>query len=216
MALSIKTTVAPASEPVSVQALKRHLRVDWPDDDEYLADLITSAREWCESKLNRALITRTLEVTFDLPIIESAQGPIGGMVGYPPRLAFELPYAPLYPDISGVTAVDMERDIELWQSMTLAQPGQAGDYLVDNDNFPPRVWLHSSSLSIWMPSWDWTGARTPRLRITYTAGYGPTADTVPGNIKSAIRKAAAFLYENREEQALSDGLLPTEYLVGWL
>lgn len=212
MALTIKTTVEPASEPVSVSQLKRHLRVDWDDDDEYLADLITDARMWLERKLNRALITRTLQAAFDLPFIEAAKGHIGGMVGYPPRLAFDLPYAPLI----AVTTAELEQDIELWKVLTLSAPGGAGDYLVDSDNEPARVWLHSSALSVWMPSWDWTGAQAPRCRITYTAGYGVTSDSVPGPLKRAIRQAAATLYENREGVSLDDCMLPTEYLMGWL
>lgn len=208
MALTIKTTVEPAIEPVTVSVLKSHLRIDWPDDDAYLADLITSARLWCERKVNRALITRTLQATMDLPIASSAIGPVGGIVGYPPRLAFELPYPPL----ASVTTCEIEQDVELWKTMTLAQPGQAGDYVVDADNEPGRVWLHSSALAYWMPSWDWTGARTPRVRITYTAGYGTTTDSVPAPLRQAVRKAAAYLYENREEQALPDSLLPSEYV----
>ena len=207
MALTIKTTVEPAIEPVSVQTIKRHLRIDWVDDDEYVADLITTARQWLERALNRACITRTLQATFDLPIIESAMGPVGGIVGYPPRLAFDLPYAPL----GGVTTVELEQDIETWK--TMATPG---DYKVDPDNEPARVWLHSSALAVWMPSWDWTGARTPRARITYTAGYGTTADTVPGPLKQSIRQAAAYLYENREASLPPESCLPTGYLMDWL
>lgn len=213
MALTIITTVEPTIEPVTVQTLKRHLRIDWPDDDEYLADLITDARLWLERKLNRALITRTLRATFDLPLIDSAKGSIGGVIPPYPRLAFDLPYAPL----GAVSTAEMEQDIELWKVMTPATPGAAGDYLVDPDNEPPRVWLHSSALAVWMPSWDWTGARAPRIRITYTAGYGATTTSVPGPLRRAIQAAAAYLYENREAGgALPDSLLPTEYLLGWL
>lgn len=213
MALSITTTVEPAIEPVTVQTLKRHLRIDWPDDDEYLADLITDARLWLERKLNRALITRTLRATFDLPFVEAAQGSIGGVIAPYPRLAFDLPYAPL----GTVSSAELEQDIELWKALALSAPGGAGDYLVDSDNEPARVWLHSSALAVWMPSWDWTGARAPRIRVTYTAGYGATTATVPGPMRRAIQAAAAHMYENREAAgALPDALLPTEYLLGWL
>jgi len=213
MALTIKTTVEPAIEPVTVQTLKRHLRIDWQDDDEYLADLITDARLWLERKLNRALITRTLQATFPLPFEASAAGGISGVIPPYPRLAFDLPYAPL----GAVSSAEIEQDIELWKAMTLAPSGGAGDYLVDSDNEPARVWLHSSALAYWMPSWDWTGARAPRVRVTYTAGYGATTASVPGPMRRAIQAAAAHLYENREAgSALPDALLPTEYLLGWL
>ena len=56
---SLKRTVEPAVEPVSVAEAKVHLRVDHTDDDALIAALISAAREWVESATRRSLITQT-------------------------------------------------------------------------------------------------------------------------------------------------------------
>jgi hypothetical protein len=44
---------------------------------------------------------------------------------------------------------------------------------------------------------DYKRNESPAIKVTYTAGYGPTADDVPGEIKQAILMVASFLYEHR-------------------
>lgn len=211
MALHVTIVTPPATEPVSVSEVKRHLRVDWGDDDADITDMVSSARQWLERKLNRALITQTLRATFDLPNVSSAYGVVGGLVGLPPRLAFDLPYAPL----QSVTTVELETDIEQWHTLTLDNPPSVnGNYRVDTDHEPGRVWLHASSISLWAPTWDWIGVRAPRVRVTYTAGYGDTSSTVPYPIRNAIKRAAAHLYENREAAGtIPETVLPSEYML---
>ena len=211
MALNVKIITAPAVEPVSPSEQKRHMRVDWADDDADISDYISTARQWMERKLNRALITQTLRATFDLPNTQSAYGIVGGLVGASPRLAFDLPYAPL----QSVSLVEMETDIETWTTLTLDNPPSSpGAYRVDSDTEPARVWLHASSLFLILPVFDWIGARIPRIRITYTAGYGDNASTVPYSIRNAIKRAAAHLYENREAAGtIPETVLPSEYMM---
>ena len=64
---SLKQTVAPQQQPVTLDDAKRHLRVDWPDDDAYIFDLINAAQDWLESRTSRALITQTLQGVWTLP-----------------------------------------------------------------------------------------------------------------------------------------------------
>lgn len=44
------------AEPVSLEELKRHLRVEFDDDDELISGLALAAREWAEGFLNTALV----------------------------------------------------------------------------------------------------------------------------------------------------------------
>ncbi|MGZ6361772.1 MAG: head-tail connector protein [Ktedonobacterales bacterium] len=204
MALSIKIVTPPAIEPVTVSEAKRHLRVDWSDDDMDIASYISAAREWMERKLDRATITRTLRATFDWPYDSEAYGPVGGIVGAIPRFALDLPYPPQ----QTVSIVEIESDVGTWTALTAGT-----DYLADLDNEPGRVWLRVGSLSTWFPSWDIIRAVGPRVRITYTAGYGATADTVPFGIRDAIKRATAHLYENREAGGvIPETLLPSAYM----
>ena len=54
----------PATEPVTLQELKTHMRFDG-DDNSYLNSLITRARQIAEGFLARALITQTWRLTRD-------------------------------------------------------------------------------------------------------------------------------------------------------
>lgn len=198
---SLTVTSAPASEPVTVSQAKRHLRVDWDDDDEYLAGLITAGREWIESRTSRALITQSLRVVWTLP--KSPESKLRGL--YAPlgmELTFWLPRTPL----QNVTTAEIEKDLDVWQTLNLTS-----DYVVDADNDPARVWLRASAISYWAPTGaliNFLGVYAPRVRITYTAGYGATYASVPGMFRRAILTAVAHMYENREDTGcLSDDLL---------
>lgn len=52
--------IPPATEPVSLDEAKAHLRVDGTEDDVYILALITAARERIEDWLDRVLIQQTL------------------------------------------------------------------------------------------------------------------------------------------------------------
>lgn len=62
-ALTIVTP--PSGEPVSVDELKRHLRITESAHDPMLANLITQARIYCEQFTNRQLITATWKLELD-------------------------------------------------------------------------------------------------------------------------------------------------------
>ena len=63
MALVIQTE--PAEEPLGIEEVKTHLRVDMDDDDDLIQSLITSSRQYAESYLKRALITQTWKYYLD-------------------------------------------------------------------------------------------------------------------------------------------------------
>lgn len=55
---------APATEPVSLQEAKDHLRISGTSEDTLITSLIKSARIQVENYLNRALITQTWDVFY--------------------------------------------------------------------------------------------------------------------------------------------------------
>lgn len=55
----------PASEPITLDEAKNHLRVDTNDDDTNILALITVARTFVEDATGRAFITRVFICTFD-------------------------------------------------------------------------------------------------------------------------------------------------------
>src|SRR5690242_5035242 len=127
-----QVTVQPASEPITISQAKRHLRVDWGDDDAYITDLITAARQWCENGLRRALITQTLQAVIQLP--EPVQGKLSGVVG---RVGWpiELPMTAAG-TLQSVTLAEIETQIATFASLTVTD-----DYLVDPNSEPGRIWL---------------------------------------------------------------------------
>ncbi len=46
------------TEPVTLAEAKKHLRIDWDSDDEYISSIITVARQRCEGYSNRAYISQ--------------------------------------------------------------------------------------------------------------------------------------------------------------
>lgn len=208
MPLTVYTTVQPTIEPITLTEAKQHLRINFTDDDALIQNLITTAREWIERGIGRALITQTKRATFDLPMQTQAIGATSGMIGPYPRLAFDLPYA-LPGNTVTLSEVDLETDVALWSTLT-SNPQQ---YQLDTDNSPARLWLKASSLYLWLPQWDWVGFGAPRIRITYTCGYGSTEASVPATIRQALLNTVGHLYENRESGgALPESLLPDAFI----
>ena len=194
---------APAAEPVTVQQAKRHMRVDWDDDDEYIADLISAAREWMEPRVSRALITQTLQGVWMLP--KSPESELRGLYA---RLGMELTFWLPRTPLQSVTKAEIEKDLDVWQPLNLTT-----DYVVDADNDPQRVWLRASAISYWAPTGaliNFLGVYAPRVRITYTAGYGTDYTSVPFPYRRALLNAVAHAYENREVA----GSFPDSLLAG--
>lgn len=201
---SLKVTSAPQSEPVSLSDLKAWLRIDWTDDDPWLALLIQDARQWVEAHTSRAMITQTLQGVWSLP--KTPESKLRGL--YAPlgmELTFWLPRSPMV----SVTTAEIEKDLDVWQTLVLTS-----DYVVDADNDPVRVWLRASAISYWAPTGaliNFLGVYAPRVRITWTAGYGSDYSSVPSSFRRAIMAAAAYLYEHR-----SDGSPPPDSLLSGL
>lgn len=111
---------APTEEPLSLDQVKNHLRVDVGEDDVWLMGAIRAARERAEAVTGRALVTRTLEVTRD---------------GWPAGAVWVLPCPPLqsvtsikYTNLAGVEATF-----------------DSSNYLVDTRSTPGRVVLKTAS-----------------------------------------------------------------------
>ena len=63
MAYKLKT--APASEPITLDEAKAHLRVSGSDEDSLISNLISAAREEAEKYMNRSIIAQTWQFYCD-------------------------------------------------------------------------------------------------------------------------------------------------------
>jgi uncharacterized phiE125 gp8 family phage protein len=165
---ALTQTIAPTIDPVSLADMKTHARVDHTDDDAYLLGLITAATNTCESFTGRQLINATYAMKLD---------------GFPSTEEIELPRPPLS-SVTSVAYIDTAGN---------AQTVTAADYQVDIASVVGRV----------MPAYNayWPATRDQQyntVTVTFVAGYGATAATVPIRLRQGIKAFAATLYEHRE------------------
>ncbi|GAB4274634.1 head-tail connector protein [Thermincola ferriacetica] len=158
----------PASEPVTVDEAKQHLRVDGTEDDAYISNvLIPAAREYCEGFQNRAYVTQTWQLWLD-------QWPETGYIA--------IPKSPLQ-SVVGVKYYGTD-DAEYIINAT--------DYFVDNKNEPGRLVLAYGR------SWPTVTLRPANgICVEFEAGYGDIAK-VPQKAKHAMLMLIGHWFENRE------------------
>lgn len=171
--MGLKLVTPPAEQPISLEEAKRHLRVDFDDDNEIIEAFITAAVDFVDGPggyLGRALIDQTWDYYFDeFP----ATGPI------------EIPLPPLI-EILGVFYTDADGTEQEFSSYSSNMPGNPG-----------KVYLPSGG------SWPSIQSVSDAVRVRFRAGYldqnaSPPVESVPGSIKSAILIYIGNLYANRE------------------
>ena len=136
-----RRTVAPTVEPLTVEQLKAHLRVDDEESDYYLSSLITVVREQAEDRTERTLMPSTW--TLRLPAFPSTDGG-----------SIEL----LRPPVMAITSVQY-LDVNAIQRTV-----DPSTYLVDTAN-------ELGVLMPLARSWPATAEHPHAVTIVYTAGY---------------------------------------------
>lgn len=178
---SIKRTTDAASEPITTSEAKTHLREDSSANDTYIDTLIAAARMQCEIFQRRSYINQTW--TMALTGFPGSYTPDSWHTTATDDLNIYLPYPPLS-SVTSITYTDTDGG-----SNTLA----TSVYGVDTNSEPGRVYLKYDQ------SWPATrDLEDAAVRITYVAGYGATAASVPATIKHAIKLLVAWMYEYRE------------------
>ena len=174
--MEIRLITAPAVEPVSLADAQLHLRAPTSGADATLISAyIQAARETVEAHTGRALVTQTWQARLS---------------AFPATGAVYLPRAPLIA-VTTLAIVDAAGAVT-----TVA----ADQYQVDASTGPyaqPGAVLPASGV-------DWPETRADTLgavRVTFTAGYGATAASVPAALRAAILLIVGELYEQREASA---------------
>lgn len=167
--MGYKLKTAPTVEPITLSEAKLHLKLDSDTtDDTLITALITAAREACENFTGRAFVNQTWEATFD-------EFPAG-------EDEIELYPAPLS-SITSLTYKDVNN---------ATQTAAATVYEADPYSLPGTLALKYGQ------SWPVALEIQNSITVTYVAGYGATAASVPGPIKAAMLLLIGHLYENRE------------------
>jgi uncharacterized phiE125 gp8 family phage protein len=173
--MKTKIKTAPATEPVTLEEVKRHLRLavsaaqasGYSEEDEWFTRSIAAARRMVEQELGRVLITQTWYVYLDK---------------WPSSRFIELPYPPL---ASATVKYRLEDDSGYDNTFS--------DVIADLITEPGRVVLAADEY------WP-TGTLYPvnPIQVEFGCGYG-AASAVPSGIKSAILLKLSDLHEERGE-----------------
>lgn len=197
---ALTTITPPAKEPVTVDYVKRWLRIDSDEHATQLQDLITTGRQLCEDYSGRAFITATFQQTLDrFPMMPNTQFSPGSPSVVMPILqntwpldtsawAIKLPRAPVQ-SVTSIQYYDVNGQLQ-----TLASSA----YLVDNASEPGRIAPVNGG---YWPGVQW---RPNAVTVQFKAGYGDTADKVPTKFRMAIAACVGWLYDypNGDVEAL--------------
>lgn len=167
--MALSTVTAPTVTPVTLAALKEHLRLTGTDEDSPLAIYLGAATAWVEDFTRRCVINRTLKLTLDL---------------FPYLGQIELPR----PNVSSVTFVKYYNTDGTLTTLS------ADDYwtVLNEPSGPGLIILKSSA------DWPDLQEDRPRaVEVTFVAGYGAATTDVPDDVRQAVMLLAAHLFENR-------------------
>lgn len=176
--------VTPASAALMTLAeVKTHLRVDHTDDDTYIQTLINAAVSYLDGYTGR-LGRAILEQTWRMDFD-----------GFSTQL--RLPVGDLMA-VSSVTYYDANN-----AQQTLS----ANVYQVQTDGLGPYVALKTGQ------AWPSTYSRLDAVRVTWTAGYGSAAASVPVAIKHAAFLLIGTWYDNRASISTNSGVAEVPFTV---
>jgi uncharacterized phiE125 gp8 family phage protein len=167
--MALVLKTAPLIEPLDLDATKLHCRIDSDTEDTLITAYIKAAREYCEGFQNKSYINRTYELWLD---------------EFPNDDEIELPMGPLV-SVSGIDVYDTANSKTADTTLT--------NYFIDTKSNPGRLCLAYGK------TWPTTTLRESNsICITFIAGYGSTASSVPESVKQAMLLLISGWYENRE------------------
>ena len=184
---SLRRTTAPVVEPVSLADAKAHCRVDTDADNALIVGYITTAREWVEDYIDRALVTQQLVMKLD---------------AFPAEI--ELPRPPM---IASGTATSVSITYvtgDTGSTATLA----TSQYRVDRESTPGAI------RTLYGGSWPSHLLDQNSVTVTWWAGYGDPQN-VPQRVKSAILMCVHELYEKRGDGQMPEAAKRLLDTVSW-
>lgn len=170
--MALKLITAPANEPVSLDEVKEHLRVDGSEEDALIQGMILTARHDVETVGLHMLITQTWDWFLD---------------AWPSRMPFEIPFTPLQ-SITGIYYTPRGSSEATFAS---------SNYVVDTYSRPGRITLKSTAS--W-PGDELEVMNGVRIR--FVCGFGDTEAEVEKEAAGAIAAIKLLIghyYEHREE-----------------
>lgn len=162
----------PTTEPIELNDAKKHLNVDFDDDDDLITAMLKAARQSAERFMGRALIDQTWDVFLDeFPGVEF--------------LDIKLVPAPVIEVLSVGYGPDYATELD------------PATYIVDKARAPGRLGLTVGGS--WPTVIKAANAIRIRLRAGYVdTETSPVTGEVPYDIRAAILLTLGSLYAHRE------------------
>lgn len=200
-----KVTSEPSIEPVTLAQVKEHLRITASNEDDLITEYIIAARQLAEDVTGRKFITQTLTGYLDNLGTGLVQGNwwSGTRTGtyfshiMNNKAFMELDWTPCS-SITSIYTIDDDATETLYASTNYYLENYDNDmharvHLIENASYPTSMRSENA------------------VKITYVAGYGATAASVPSKLRHAIKMMAAELYNKRgdcDDCAMSAGQMP--------
>ena len=172
----------PTTEPVALEDLTAHCRVEITTDDDLIAALGIAARERVELDTGRALCTQTW-ILYGSAFPASSTRPIN--LDHPPLQSATITYT----DTAGTAATWAVAD---YQVDTASVPGR-NPYTWSTSGQPPIWTAISISSCAWRPAWPWWTSPPPKRTIPSTSSSSWTWS----RLTSAYATASSNAYARR-------------------
>ncbi len=177
---ALKVTTPPTVDPVTVAQAKAQLKILHSNEDQYLLGLIKVACEWAQDYTRLAFLTQTL--TAQYPSWPSPMTPNCAKVDS----TFLLPHPPLQ-------LVNWVKYYDTTDTLITYDPTK---YVVDIIQSPGTVRVKNTSYNTPSVPCLSTNFVNP-VSISYKAGFGDAAASLPARIQQAVLIMVAHLYSRR-------------------
>lgn len=183
----LEVVTGPTQEPITINSIRDHLRLDELVDDIQINGYIIAARQWAENYTGRFFIQRTMRQWYDARangFHNLIEGTVTGHQNYfTSSQHLEVAATP-------IISVD---SIKYYNDAGTESTWDADNYYADTVSDIGRIMLRDGG------SFPTDLRKLNGLAVNFTVGYGATAATVPQAIKIAIMQYITFLYEHRGE-----------------
>jgi Phage gp6-like head-tail connector protein len=189
----------PASEPILLDEFKDHLRLDGSDEDASLGAFIQTARSLVENYLSLALVDRTLALYLDRWPLQDGSGTLGAEALWWSGTATGA--LSLLDRLASVASLAMRPVSAISSIVVVAPDGTETLWAADNyqlkPGLRPLIALQSGR------RWPVPGRTVDGIKITLTAGFGPSWNQVPASLRHGVLVIASHLYANRGEASMN-------------